>query len=85
MSYNEFRNVSGADKMIDFNEFVEITRQKYPHLDQQSIFEIARDKFALMDKNGDGRINYNEFAEAKFRENTNPINYQQPYIVKDRA
>ncbi|CAF1020948.1 unnamed protein product [Brachionus calyciflorus] len=80
MSYYEFRNFAGADNLIDFNEFLEITRQKYPHLDQQTIFEIARDTFSLMDKNGDGKINFNEYSEAKFRENTNPINFQQQYV-----
>ncbi|CAF0818373.1 unnamed protein product [Brachionus calyciflorus] len=80
MSYYEFRTVSGADNLIDFNEFLEITRQKYPHLDQQTIYQIAKDKYALMDKNADGKINYSEFAEAKFRQETNPINYQQPYV-----
>ncbi|CAF1020984.1 unnamed protein product [Brachionus calyciflorus] len=75
-SYNDFRNFAGADNMIDFNEFLEMTRQKYPFLDQQTLYEIAQEKFALMDRNGDGRINYNEFADAGLREMSNKQYYR---------
>ncbi|CAF1020966.1 unnamed protein product [Brachionus calyciflorus] len=80
MSYFEFRNVAGADNLIDFNEFLQVTRQKYPYLDMNSVYEIARDKFALMDRDRNGRISYDEFADAAFRNFTSPLNYQQPYL-----
>ncbi|CAF0860287.1 unnamed protein product [Brachionus calyciflorus] len=81
MAYSNFRYAAGADNMIDFNEFLEITRQKYPHLDQQTLYEIAHEKFTLMDRNGDGKINYNEYANANIKENTpygNPPPYYPP-------
>ncbi|CAF0818393.1 unnamed protein product [Brachionus calyciflorus] len=79
MSYYNFRNVSGADNLIDYNEFSELTRQKYPYLDPISLNEIAREKFALTDRDASGRINYNEFVDANYRNYMNPVNYPQTF------
>ncbi|RNA39555.1 hypothetical protein BpHYR1_012630 [Brachionus plicatilis] len=73
MSYNKFRFISGIDNSISFDEYLEYTRLQYPHLDPETIFQIAREKFVLIDRNGDNTINYREFVDSEFRENHYPL------------
>ena len=77
MSYNKFRYIAGIDGKINFDEYLEYTRQEYPHLDYGPVYKIAREKFALMDRNGSGRIEYHEFVDAEMR-NRPPGSYYPP-------
>ena len=69
MSYLKFRYIAGADNAIDRNEFYAREYGKYPYLDPYTMRRIADEKFALMDRNGDGRIDYREYRDAKRRRN----------------
>ena len=61
MSYNEFRSIAGADNRIGLEEFITYERSKYPYRDPYEVRRNAEQKFYLMDRDGSGRIEYNEY------------------------
>ena len=69
MSYNKFRYISGIDNMIDRNEYNHYYQQRNPFSHPGSNFINSQREFSLMDRNGDGRIDYHEFRDAEMRKN----------------
>ena len=67
MSYDEFRNIAGADNRIGLDEFVSYEQSKYPYKDPYEVRKLVEQKFYIMDIDGNGRIDYNEFYNALMR------------------
>lgn len=81
MSYSEFRRVAGIDHQIDFNEYFEYTRRKYPNMDKQTVYRVAKDNFSLIDRDRNNKIDYKEFSEAEARKTQHPVNKQQLHFT----
>lgn len=63
----KFRQISGIDDLIDRNEFEAYHQYQYPYLDPISNRIHANYVFSLIDRNGDNRIDFYEFADAERR------------------
>ncbi|RNA39579.1 hypothetical protein BpHYR1_012656 [Brachionus plicatilis] len=77
MSFSQFRNIAGIDHQIDFNEYFEYTRQKYPNIDKQTVYRIAKEKFAFIDRDKNNKIDYKEFVDAQKRKYYHPVNNEK--------
>lgn len=69
MSYHLFRSIAGIDSLIDRNEFATFNQMMNPFNDYFSNMIQSNMQFSLMDRNGDGRIDFWEFADAQRRLN----------------
>ena len=69
MSYYNFRNVSGIDNQIDRNEYNAYQQITHPYTDPYTNARHANQEFNLVDRNRNGKIDYNEFADAEQRKN----------------
>lgn len=67
MSYEKFRYISGIDNMIDRNEYTSYYQSNNPYSHPYTNYRNAQDEFSLIDRNGDGRIDYYEFRDAEQR------------------
>lgn len=67
MSYEKFRYISGIDNLIDRHEYSAYYQRKHPFANPYSNYRNSQDEFSLIDRNGDGRIDYYEFRDAEIR------------------
>ena len=67
MSYYNFRNIAGMDHLIDRNEYAAYKQATNPYTDPYTNYRHANHEFSLMDRNGDGRVDYYEYADAQRR------------------
>ncbi|RNA34654.1 hypothetical protein BpHYR1_049314 [Brachionus plicatilis] len=79
MSYHMFRSIAGIDSLIDRNEFAAFNQMMNPYNDYFTNMLQSNIQFSLMDRNGDGRIDFWEFADAQRR--LNPGFYPGQYSV----
>ena len=69
MSYYNFRNASGIDNLIDRNEYSAYYQRRNPFSNPISNHINSQREFSLIDRNRDGRIDYHEYRDAKYRQN----------------